>query len=432
MTKSKVICLITATLLFYSFVASASETNNNYVYILKFTGPIGPISADYIISGIEQAEKDNAIGIIIKLDTPGGLDDSMREIIQKIFNAKIPVVIYIYPSGARAASAGVFITLAGNIAVMASGTNIGAAHPVSIGGKEIPQEMKEKVVNDAVSYIISIAEKRNRNKKWAEQAVRQSVAISANEAIKLNVVDFIADHDTELYQKLDSIAIVNNKKLPVAGWQTAIKKELTMNARQKFLLFLTNPNIAYILLMLGIYGLIFELQSPGAIFPGAIGAICLILGTYSLHLLPTNYAGLALIGFAIILFILEIYITSYGLLTIGGIITLILGSILLFQSPAPYFRLAKPVLIITIIVTALFFIWIISLAIKAHQKKVTTGKEGLIAATGVAQTDLAPEGTILIHGELWTALSVEDKIKKGEKVIVVAIDGMKLHVKKQT
>jgi membrane-bound serine protease (ClpP class) len=423
--KNCVLLVIASCLLcLSSYVFAQSQ-----VYVLKFSGPIGPVSSDYIISGIEQAEAAGAIGVVLKLDTPGGLDESMREIIQKIFNSKVPVITYVYPSGARAASAGVFITLASDFAVMAPGTNIGAAHPVSVGGKEVTPEMQEKITNDAASYIVSIAEKRNRNKKWAEQAVRQSVSVSSTEAAKLNVVDFIARDDADLFTKLDSV-LAQREKADSIKFVSAQKKEIPIGARQKFLLFLTNPNVAYILLMLGVYGLFFELQSPGAIFPGVIGAVCLILGFYSLHLLPTNYAALALIGVAIIFFILEVYVTSYGLLTIGGVVALTLGSLLLFQSPAPYFRLAVPVIVAAVVLTVLFFALIIGLAIRAHKKKVTTGKEGLLLEVGIAETDLKLEGTIMIHGELWQAESVEGEIQKGEKVKVTAVEGMKLMVSK--
>jgi membrane-bound serine protease (ClpP class) len=410
------------------------------VYVLKFAGPIGPVSADYIVSGIEQAEANNALALVLKLDTPGGLDESMREIIQKIFGSKIPVITYISPSGARAASAGVFITLASDIAVMAPGTNIGAAHPVSVSEKQITPEMQEKITNDAASYIISIAEKRNRNKDWAEQAVRKSVSVSADEAMKLHIIDFIAIDDANLFAKLDSILTLRKSEIggklalfriaDTVRFATAQTKEIPLNSRQRFLLFLTNPNVAYILLMLGIYGLFFELQSPGAIFPGVVGVLSIILAFYSLHMLPTNYAALALIGAGIFCFILEVKVTSHGILTIGGITALILGSLFLFQSPAPYYRLAIPTIIITAILTALFFIWVIGLAIRAQRKKVTTGKEGLLSEIGVVQTDLDLEGMIMIHGELWTAESLEDKINKGEKVKVISIEGMKLRVKR--
>jgi membrane-bound serine protease (ClpP class) len=433
-------CGLLFCILIFAFCIIPEADATPQIYVLKFSGPIGPVSADYIVSGIEQAEANNALALVLKLDTPGGLDESMREIIQKIFSSKIPVITYVSPSGARAASAGVFITLASDIAVMAPGTNIGAAHPVSVSEKQITAEMQEKITNDAASYIVSIAEKRNRNKEWAEQAVRKSVSVSADEAMNLHIIDFIATDDANLFAKLDSILTLRKSEIggklalfritDTIHFTTAQTKEIPLNSRQRFLLFLTNPNVAYILLMLGIYGLFFELQSPGAIFPGVVGVLSIILAFYSLHMLPTNYAALALIGAGIFCFILEVKVTSHGILTIGGITALILGSLFLFQSPAPYYRLAILTIIITVMLTALFFIWVIGLAIRAQRKKVTTGKEGLLSEIGVAQTDLDLEGMIMIHGELWTAESLEDKINKGEKVKVISIEGMKLRVKR--
>ncbi len=427
-------------LIFAFCIICCAQANASQIYILKFAGPIGPVSTDYIVSGIEQAEAANAKAVLLKLDTPGGLDESMREIIQKMFSSKVPVITYVSPSGARAASAGVFITLASDFAVMAPGTNIGAAHPVSIGEKQITPEMQEKITNDAASYIISIAEKRNRNKEWAEQAVRKSVSASATEALQLKIIDFIATDDADLFAKLDSIISIETKQIggksalyrntDTTRFSSTKTKEIPLTARQRFLLFLTNPNVAYVLLMLGIYGLFFELQSPGAIFPGVVGAISIILAFYSLHMLPTNYAALGLIGAGILCFILEIKVTSHGILTIGGITALILGSLFLFQSSSPYYHLATSVILVTAILTALFFIWVVGMAVRAHRKKVTTGKEGLLLEVGTAQDDLDPEGMIMIHGELWSAESTEGKINKGEKVQVVSIERMKLRVKR--
>ncbi len=400
------------------------------VYLLKFSGPIGPVSAEYMIDGINQAEAKGALGVIIKLDTPGGLDESMREIVQRFFQARIPIIVYIAPAGARAASAGVFLTMAADIAVMADGTNIGAAHPVAIGG-ETSAEMKEKITNDAISYLVAIAEKRNRNKKWAEDAVRKSSSITAREAVKLGVIDFMANSDDELLTKLDSV--IAHKKIDdkIIKEKFAFSRIVPYNlsGRQKLLLFLTNPSVAYILLILGIYGLFFELQSPGTIFPGVVGAICLILAFYALRLLPTNYAGLALIGVAMIFFILELYITSYGLLSIGGILALVIGSLILFQSSAPYFRLSLGLILVVVVLTLIFFSFIIGFAIRAHKRKVTTGKEGLVDEIGIATTDLNLAGTVKVHGELWNAESLNGKINQGEKVKVVSVDGMTLKVK---
>ncbi len=394
------------------------------VLLLKFTGVVGPVSAKYITSGIERAEREGAECIIIEIDTPGGLDESMRVITKAILSSSVPVISYVYPSGARAASAGVFIVMASHIAAMAPGTNIGAAHPVAMG-KEMSKEMKEKVTNDAVAYIKSIAQKRGRDKRWAEDAVRRSISSTEKEALKKGVIDIIASSLDELLEKLDGRRI-GGKVLHTKG---ARVKYIGMNWIQRFLSILTNPNIAYIFLLLGIYGLFFELQNPGAILPGVAGGICLILAFYSLHLLPVNYAGLALILLAIIMFIMELKIVSHGLLTLGGITSFILGSLILFESPEPYFRLSLSVIIIAAIVTVVFFIIIIGFVIRTHLKKPVTGQEGLIGMEGMARTDIMEGGVVMVRSELWQAESRE-RIKKGEKVRVVGIRGMKLKVEK--
>ena len=410
--------------------AEQIPATNNEVWVLRFSGPIGPVSAKYITNGVEKANDAKAECLILEMDTPGGLDESMREIIQAILQSAIPVITYVYPSGARAASAGVFITLASHVAAMAPGTNIGAAHPVAMGGKEMDEEMKEKVTNDAAAYIKSIAEKRQRNMKWAEDAVRKSVSATEKEALKLRVIDLVAGSLEELIEKLDKRKVKLDGKEIILQTASAKIKKVGMTPVQRFLYLLTNPNIAYILLLLGIYGLFFELQNPGAIFPGVVGGICLILAFYSLQLLPVNYAGLALIVLAIIMFILEIKVTSYGLLTIGGIAALFFGSILLFESPVPFFRPSILLIAAAAIITAAFFALIVGLGIRAHLRKPITGKEGLVNEIGFAQTDLNPSGVVMVSGELWSAESVSGEIKKNEKVKVVEVKGMNIKVEK--
>ncbi|MDH5186116.1 MAG: nodulation protein NfeD [candidate division WOR-3 bacterium] len=410
--------------------AEQLPATNNEVWVLRFSGPIGPVSAKYITNGVEKANDAKAECLILEMDTPGGLDESMREIIQAILQSAIPVITYVYPSGARAASAGVFITLASHVAAMAPGTNIGAAHPVAMGGKEMDEEMKEKVTNDAAAYIKSIAEKRQRNMKWAEDAVRKSVSATEKEALKLRVIDLVAGSLEELIEKLDKRKVKLDGKEIILQTASAKIKKVGMTPVQRFLYLLTNPNIAYILLLLGIYGLFFELQNPGAIFPGVVGGICLILAFYSLQLLPVNYAGLALIVLAIIMFILEIKVTSYGLLTIGGIAALFFGSILLFESPVPFFRPSILLIAAAAIITAAFFALIVGLGIRAHLRKPITGKEGLVNEIGFAQTDLNPSGVVMVSGELWSAESGSGEIKKNEKVKVVEVKGMNIKVEK--
>ncbi len=402
------------------------------VAVLKFSGVVGPVSAQFITEGIRRAEYQNMECFILEMDTPGGLDESMREIIQKIFAAKVPVVVYVYPPGGRAASAGAFILLASHVAAMAPGTNVGAAHPVAMGDQKMDETMQEKVTNDAAAYIKSIAEKRGRNIGWAVEAVRKSISSSETEALKEKVIDLVAPSLNDLLDKLDGRTVMLESGDRILHTRDAQVKFIAMNVRQKILAIITNPNIAYILLLLGIYGLFFELQSPGAIFPGVVGGICLILAFYALHLLPVNYAGLALIILAILMFILEVKVTSHGILAIGGITSMVIGSLLLFESPQPYYHLSLPVIIGAVGITALFFIFIIGFAIRAHLRKPVTGKEGLLVEKGVAKTDLNPQGTILVHGELWNAVSVSGIIKEGEEVVVAKVVGMTLEVTKKS
>lgn len=398
------------------------------IYLGELDGVISPASSSYLLRTIKLAEDNNASCLIIKLDTPGGLDVSMRVITKRILNAEIPVVIYVAPKGARAASAGVFILYASHIAAMAPGTNIGAAHPVSMGGEKIDSVMIEKVTNDAVAYLKAIARERGRNEKWAEKAVRESASIDAETALKKGVCEIFAEDVNDLISKLDGRTVEVKGEKHTLKTESRPVKDIAMNFKERLLLLLTNPNIAYILLLLGIYGLFFELQNPGTIFPGVVGGICIILGFYALHLLPVNYAGVALIALSAILFILEIYITSGGLLTIGGIISLVLGSLILFESDVPFLRLSWEVIVIVVIIIAAFFIFILSMGIHAQFKKRATGREGIIGEIGVAKTDIKPSGgTIFVHGEYWNAIS-DKSIKKDVEVKIIAVKEMILKV----
>ncbi len=331
---------------------------SNTINLIEVDSIINPVSAEYIVDSIKTTEKESAQCLIIKLDTPGGLDTSMRQIIKEILNTQVPIIVYVAPDGARAASAGVLITMAAHVAAMAPGTNIGAAHPVSMGGGKMSREMSEKVENDAVAYIQSIATKRKRNIEWAEKAVRESVSIKADEALKINVIDLVSPNLDDLLQKLDGREVDIDGKKVVLATKGATVRELKMTLREKILATLTDPNIAYILMMLGVAGLYFELAHPGSIFPGVIGAICLILAFYSFQVLSVNYAGILFIILAIVLFLAEIKVASYGLLSIGGTICLLLGSLMLFDSTSPYLRPSLAVLLATIAITATFFITI--------------------------------------------------------------------------
>lgn len=400
------------------------------VLVLSVDGVINPVSTEYIEKGIHRANRANMDAVLIELDTPGGLDTSMRSIIKAINLSEIPVIVYVYPSGARAASAGVFITLAAHIGAMAPGTNIGAAHPVGMGGGKMDETMQEKVTNDAVAYIRSIAEKRGRNVKWAEDAVRKSVSVSDNEALSLKIIDLIAASPHELLDRVDGrkVSVASGEKTLHTKNATVVNDE--MGLRLKILALISDPNIAYILMLLGFYGLFFELTNPGAIFPGVLGGICLILAFYSFQTLPVNYAGVLLIILGIIMFILEIKIVSYGVLTIGGIISMVIGSIMLFETPGPFIRLSLYVILPAALFTALFFFVTIRLAFKAWKSKPVTGQEGLIGLEGIALTDISQEGMVLVNGEYWKART-DEPVKKGDVVVIESVKGLMIKIKKK-
>jgi membrane-bound serine protease (ClpP class) len=397
-----------------------------HVNLLTIDGPIGPVSARIISDAIKSSVQDSAEALIIELNTPGGLDESTRIITRRILNSEVPVIVYVSPAGSRAASAGVFITMSAHIAAMTPGTNIGAAHPVSMGG-QIDSTMLEKVENDAAAYMRSIAERTGRNKEWAEEAVRKSVSITENEALELNVIDLVVNDLRALLDSCDGRIV----KLP-SGEKILNTRDIEVNnveisLRDRILEIIANPTIAYILLTLGMWGLFFELSNPGAIFPGIVGGICLILAFFGLQTLPINYAGLLLMILALIFFVLEVKVVSYGALTIGGIISMILGSLLLFESPLPYMRASLEIIIMIAAATALFFLFALGFAVRAHKRKVTTGDKGMIDEAGVARTDLDPEGDVFVQGEMWKARA-DQPIKKGEKIVVTGMEGFTLKV----
>ncbi len=407
----------------------------SYGSIIKITvdAPIHPITSEYILKSLEKADAGNASLIIISLNTPGGLDTSMREIIAKILNSKTPVVAFVSPSGARAASAGFFIGVACDLFVMAPGTNTGAAHPVgiSITGQQMDETMADKVTHDAASYIKSISEKRGRNAKMAEDAVRESLSYTEKEAYEGGLIDLIAKDEREI------IDFFNGKTIQrFDGEETVLDLkgeeiiDLPMTARQKFLLTISNPNLAYILLMLGLLGLYFEFSNPGAILPGVLGGICLLLAIFSFQILPINYVGLILILLSIGLFILEIKIQSYGILSVGGILAMVIGSIMLIDSPIPELRPSLQFIIPVAIGLSLIFLFLIILAVRAHMRKALTGKEGLVGEIGTTMTDLMPEGKVFVHGEIWDAESQENIPKRAKVKITEVLENLKLKVTK--
>lgn len=401
------------------------------VIIITADCSVNPALVDYIETGIEQAVEYDAQCLILQLNTPGGLLSCTRQIVTVFLNSKVPIIVYVSPAGSQAASAGVFIALASNIAVMAPGTNIGAAHPVTLQGTQ-DSIMMEKATNDASAFIRTISEKRKRNISWSEKAVRKSLSITEEEALELNVIDYIAKDIPELMGKINGTTVetkTGEKKLDGQNYEII---HLEMSISQRVFSILSDPNVVYILFMLGIYGLFFELYNPGTIFPGVIGAICIILAFYSMNTLPINYAGLALIILSLILFILEIKIISHGLLTIGGIISLLLGSLMLVdpESILETIEISMELIIFIIIITTLFFLVVISLGIKAQKRKPVTGVEGLIGEIGTAITDLSPDGEIVVHGEFWKAKGVEQQIYAGNEIEVVGVDNLILTVRK--
>lgn len=401
------------------------------VITLKIDAPITPVISEFIVRSIDEAESSKAQCIVIQLDTPGGLDTAMRDIIKKILSADIPVVVYITPPGARAASAGAIITLSAHIAAMAPGTNIGAAHPVMIGMGEASKEMTAKTENDAAAYAESIAEKRNRNKEWAVKAVRDSISAGETEALALKVIDFIAADIPALLNAIDGSIIETATGKHKLKTKNAEVLEIEMGLREIVLKSLADPTIAYILLLIGLAGLYFEFSTPGAILPGVIGGISLIIAFYSLQTLSANYAGLLLIGLGIILFIAEIKITSYGLLSVGGLIAVVLGALMLFDSTVPYLRISLSVIISSALMIWTFFVFIVGLVIKAQRRKPQTGLENFIGMLCKAVTDIDGQGKVFVHGEYWNARS-SDMLRKGDTAEVSAVSGMELIVKKTT
>jgi len=431
-----------------------TESNQNKGIIITIDDyVINPVIAEYIIKTIKKAESEKAECLIVELDTPGGLLNSTRRIVKAMLNADVPVIVYVAPSGSRAGSAGVFITMASHIAAMSPSTNIGAAHPVGIGKKdkgwgetlkellrskkdEEEEEkrseediMSEKIMKDTIAWITTIAKKRGRNEEWARKAVEESASITEDVAIEENVVEIIAKNREELLGKIDGkrVSLLSGERvLNTKGLHIEI---IPLTGRQKILNTLINPNIAYILMILGFYGLLFEVTHPGIGFPGIAGVICLILALYAFHTLPTNYAGIALIILGIVLFIAEVNVPSFGLLTLGGVVSMTLGSLILFDSPYSFLRVSLSIIIPLVLATAIITIFLIGAVIRAHRGKSVVGKDGLIGEEGICEVRIAPEGKVFVHGEIWNAVS-EEVIEKGEKVLVQDIKKMRLKVKK--
>jgi membrane-bound serine protease (ClpP class) len=399
------------------------------VLVAKLDGAINPAAETFIKRGIERAEENNAECFIVQLNTPGGLLESTRDIVGDFLESRIPVVVYVAPAGARAGSAGVFVTMAAHIAAMAPGTNIGAAHPIVIQGKMDSIE-SQKATNDAAAFIRTIAEKRNRNLEWAEEAVRESKSITETEALKKDVIDLIAKNLDDLLAQIDGKRIETVSGTKALHTKGARIEYIEMGWSEKFLDIVSDPNFLLIFIMLGSAGLLLELYNPGSIFPGIIGVISYILAFYSMHVLPINYAGLALIIFSIVLFLLEIKIVSHGMLAIGGAVSLFLGSIMLIRpsSGLEFVQISWFVIIATVAISTFFFVFLLGLGLKVQRRKPTTGTEGLVGEIGEAYTPLEPEGTVRVHGEFWHAESTGGAVAKGERIRVIEIHNLKLRV----
>jgi len=399
------------------------------VYVLPAVGSINPGLAEFILDGIRTAEKEQAEALVIQLDTPGGLDSSMRQIAQGIINAKLPVIVYVSPRGGRAASAGLLITMAAPVAAMAPGTNIGAAHPVSVGMGKMDKVMGEKVVNDMAAYGRALATDRGRNADWVEKGIRQSASIPASEALRLKVIDLMADDLEDLLKKVDGRKVMVAGKPVILHTAGASVRDIPEGLRTRILKHIADPNIAFILMMVGLAGLYFELAHPGVVLPGAVGALCLLLAFFAFQTLPINFIGILLILLAFVLFILEFKIISYGLLSLGGVISLLLGSMMLFRQGDLGIGISWWVLIPTVLTVSLFFIVVAGIVFRMHFRRSMTGAQGMVGERGVAYTSLAPEGQVFVHGEYWHAVS-EEPIAPGEAIEVVQVANLKLLVRK--
>ncbi|OGN94954.1 MAG: hypothetical protein A2Y89_06775 [Chloroflexi bacterium RBG_13_51_18] len=435
MKKISRILILVSFLLLAVLMVSGVRAQTPAVYVITIQGTINPVLVDYVERGIEEAEDNGARALIIQMDTPGGLDTAMRDIVKLIVNSRVPVVVYVAPSGSRAASAGVFITIAAHVAAMSPNTAIGAAHPVSIGeeGEQAMSEtMEDKVVNDAAAYIRSIAEAHNRNIEWAEKAVRESVSATEREALELNVIDLIAADLDDLVAQLDGrqVTMINNQVITLQTAGAAIV-DVPMKAIESFLYTLADPNIAYLLLSIATLGIMAELFNPGLIFPGIVGGISLLMAFYSLGVLPVNYAGILLIVLAIGLFIGEVLTTTFGIFTIGGLVSLVAGSLVLFKGASPEFQIDPWLIAIVCIVITAFMAFLIQRAIVAHRRQAYTGREELIGKTATVKVALNPEGMVLYKGERWTAISESGDVKTGEDVVIKKMDGLVLYVVKK-
>ncbi|WP_457644574.1 NfeD family protein [Persephonella sp.] len=414
--------LIGIFLILYSFSHGSIITG-------QWNDPVTPVMSDYVKRIIQKAELEKADAVIIMIDTPGGLDTSMREIVKTIMNSSVPVIVYVYPPGSRAASAGAIITVSADIAAMSPSTNIGSASPVQMGGKDIEETMKKKIINDMVAFVKGIAKEKGRNEKILVKMITESINLTAEEALKKNVIDVIATDLEDLLGKIDGKTVKKHgKEIKLSVKDKKIIK-VEKSLKEKILTILTNPTVAYLLLMIGFYGIFFELYNPGSLIPGILGTISLLLALYSLNIIDVNWLGVLLIAAGVLFFILEVITPTFGALALSGVIAILFGSLILTDPDSPYGDISLKIIVPVVAFSALFFFTVAYLGLKAQRRRTATGVEGMIGVIGKAETDIDPEGKVFVSGELWNAFS-ESPIKKGEKIKVVSVEGLRLKVER--
>ncbi|MBN1659595.1 MAG: nodulation protein NfeD [Anaerolineae bacterium] len=408
-------------------VMPATAQEARHVDLLEIEGPVTPVMISYIARGIEAAESNGAEALIVQLDTPGGQVDLMGEVVRTILDASVPVVVYVYPPGAYAASAGTLITLAGHVAAMAPGTTIGAASPVGSQGEDLGETMEQKLKEDLKAQARALTGRRGEAAvEWAEAAIEEARAATADEALALGVIDFVAGDVDDLLEQMDGLEITVGDEQVTLHTAGARVQEVPMTLFEQILHIITNPTIAFILLTIGLNAIIFELSAPGGYAAGVVGAICLLLGFYALGVLPVNYTGLLFIALAFVLFVVDVKAPTHGVLTAGGIVSLVAGALILFNSPL--YRISLSAVVAVALVTGLFFAFAVGKVVQARKKPSVTGKEGLVGQVGEARTSLEPDGTVLVRGELWKATAIEGPVARGERVEVIGVEGFRLIV----